>query len=409
MGRARRAAFGRAAAALFVVIAVSCTTGHRRPGSSPKSAESGLNGEAGAPPPPASLDGLGPPPGVSRPTGGVFTAPGGIPRGCSVDVTPQLASWIASVPDNSVLSFPKDACYEIDGTLGIEDRRDLLIEGNGATLKAKTEGDRNRAHLRIRRSSNITVRGLVVRGANPAGGTGDAAYRPKLEGQHAFDLGRVDGVLLDDVQAYDVFGDFVYIGGGDTPSTNVTVRNSHFARNGRQGISVTNGEDILIEANFISDVRRSLFDLEPNGKTGRALHVKLLFNRTGRVHNFWLASKGAGSDVGDVLARGNDMQAASGNVAWVRTPPWLGPRKGFTFDRNTFLTRNDVSDEGSVGALFFENCADVTVTGNRVKFSQDVPAVELRRDSRVDVHGNHFQGSTAPVKADAASSDVQRG
>ena len=62
-----------------------------------------------------------------------------------------------------------------------------------------------------------------------------------------------------------------------------------------------------------------------------------------------------------------------------------------------------------MGALFFENCADVTVTGNRVKFSQDVPAVELRRDSRVDVHGNHFQGSTAPVKADAASSDVQRG
>jgi hypothetical protein len=346
---------------------------------------------------------------VSRPTGTIFPTPSTIAADCSADVTAQLNAWIASVPDNAVLSFAEGACYRIDSTLGIEKRTGLVLQGNGATLKAVTGADRNRSHLRIRASSNVTVRNLTVRGANPHAGTGEDAYRADREAQHAFNILGVDGLLLDDVQAYDVFGDFVYIG-GPMLSRHVTVRNSHFERNGRQGIAITNGEDVLVEGNFIGSVRRSLFDLEPNTNAGHALRVKLLLNRTGPAHNFWLASKGGSSDVGDVTIRGNVMEGPSGGLVWVRTPAPLSPRKSFTIDSNTFLAQGTVSDEGSVGAFFFQNCTDITITANRVTFKPDqrMPAVELRASSRVTVQGNQFDGSTEPVFADGDSSDVHQ-
>lgn len=347
---------------------------------------------------------------VSRPTGATFTTPSSITADCSQDVTPQLAGWIASVPDNSVLSFPTGACYRIDTTLVIQERSQLLLEGHGATLKAVTEGDRNRDHLRITKSSNVIVHDLIVRGANPQAGTSDAAYRPDREAQHAFNIVNGEGVVLDHVQAYDVYGDFVYIG-GVVMSRNVTVGESRFERSGRQGIAVTNAEHVLIERNEIAEVGRSLFDLEPNKKTGRAQHVQLLSNTTGAAKNFWLASKGAGSEVGNVAIRGNVMRAATGGLIWVRSPAQLPARRGFNIGDNTFLALGGVSDEGSVGAFFFQNCADIAISGNRVMFEEDraMPAVELRASTRVEIKGNQFDGSARDLEADPASTEIDQG
>jgi hypothetical protein len=46
-----------------------------------------------------------------------YRIPPSIPGDCSVDVTEPIQSWIASVPDGSVLAFGDGACYRIDGTL----------------------------------------------------------------------------------------------------------------------------------------------------------------------------------------------------------------------------------------------------------------------------------------------------
>lgn len=397
--------------ALVATLAVSCSSGSR--GNTPSvtsvvPAAANSSEQPGTPTTLRSVPEGGPAPGVSRPAGETFATPATIPADCSTDVTSDLAAWIASVPDDAVLSLPEGACYRIDDTLSIEQRTSLRLEGHGATLKAGTEGDRTRAHLRIRQSSNVTVHDLIVRGANPRAGVAEEAYQADREAQHAFEILASEGVLLDDVQAYDVFGDFVYIGGSVRLSKQVTVRNSRFERNGRQGVAVTNAEDVVVEGNFIAEVRRSLFDLEPNSNKGRARRIQLLANRTGAAHNFWLASKGVGAEVGDVTIRGNVMEAPSGGLMWVRTPEGLPPRTGFTIDDNTLLARNTVSDEGSVGAFFFQNCADVSITGNRVQFetNQRMPAVELRSSSRVTVSGNDFDGSAEGVIADVGSTDV---
>jgi hypothetical protein len=178
--------------------------------------------------------------GTSQPTGRVHSVPASVASDCSADVTPALSKWISSVPDNSTLTLGKSACYQVDGSLAITNRRNLLLEGNGATLKATTRGTRTRIHFGIDNSENIIVRNLIVNGANLRAGATRPAYQEELEAQHGFNLGGVRHVLLDGVQASDVYGDFVYIsssGQGPTrgqPSDHVAVVRSRFTRSGRQ-------------------------------------------------------------------------------------------------------------------------------------------------------------------------------
>jgi hypothetical protein len=100
----------------------------------------------------------------------------------------------------------------------------------------------------------------------PHAGTAEEAYRSDREAQHAF-------------EAYDVFGDFVYIGGGKAPSKHVTVRNSHFDRK--------------VAKHFGHEWRGSAVEQQFRSRPSGAATLQT----DGSVHNFWLASKGASSDV----------------------------------------------------------------------------------------------------------------
>jgi hypothetical protein len=353
--------------------------------------------------------------GVSTPHGRATTPPASIPTDCSTDVTAALQAWIDGVPDGATMSLPAHACYRVEGTLKLAGRRDLLVDGHATTLEAKTQGRggriqiRSRSMLSIRNSRNVTVRDLVVRGANPHGGTSLAAYRPEFEAQHAFTLNGDDGVFLDRVSAFDVYGDFVYVGGGEgEPSRRITVARSNFARSGRQGISVTDADNVLIVGNDIGDVARSLFDLEPNRRSQRVRHIRIVANTTGPVRNYWLANKGSGVNIGDVVVTGNVMRSASGGLVFVFGPP-IGKRGPFTFDSNVFRVSGDVTDEGTVGAFVFANAAGVTIRRNELHAPQgrQMPAVELRGTSNVVVSDNRFSGTAKTVIADADSHDVR--
>ena len=225
--------------------------------------------------------------GTSQPTGKTYSVPRTIASDCSSDVTSPLSKWIASVPDNSTLMLGKGACYRIEGSLTIANRRSLLFDGNGATLKATTRGTRIRVHVAIDNSENIIVRNLTVKGANPRAGAQSSAYNPQFEAQHGFNLGGVRHVLLDNVQASDVYGDFVYIsssGQGKSrgqPSEHVAVVRSRFSRSGRQGIAITNARDVTIRGNEITDVARSMFDLEPNTERNAVRDIRIEQNTTG--------------------------------------------------------------------------------------------------------------------------------
>jgi hypothetical protein len=353
---------------------------------------------------------------ASRPDGHgrTFGAPSSIASDCSIDVTTELQAWLDQLPDDVTAELKAGGCYRIEGTVELAGRRKLVLAGNGATLKATTTGTggrlalRTRSQLSIFGSQDITVRDLIVRGANPHAGVGEAAYQPEFEAQHAFSLHGDDGITLDRVQACDVYGDFVYIGGtAGTPSRNVTVEHSRFARNGRQGISITDGEDVLITGNEIDDVRRSVFDLEPNTRVDVVRRVRIEHNATGRAHNYWLANKGSGVNIGDITIAHNVMREPSGALVIVFGPDF-GRRGPYTFVDNTFLTTAAVTDENALGAFLFAHAANIRLVGNEVRVPPGVyrAGVELRDASDVVVRANRFLGVTNPVVADRTSRHV---
>jgi hypothetical protein len=341
------------------------------------------------------------------PTGPTSSVPSVIAADCSVDVTNALQSWIDSTPDNSTLSLGSHACYRIDETLTLRNRHRVLLDGNGATLKAVTMGTRKRIHLLLSGGSDITVRDLVVRGANPHAGATRAAYIKTLEAQHGFEIDGVSGVLLDDVHVSDVYGDFVYIGlASKQPSRNVTVAHSRFERSGRQGITVTSGIGVDIVDNVITDVARSLFDLEANGRSTQIENIRIMGNVTGRAVNFWLADKGADARIGNVQIVGNRMAEATGGLVFVfgTGSTYRGP---FVIEANHLIANDRVNDEGSSGAFFFTHAQDVTIRQNTVVFPSGhrMPAIELRDSHDVVANDNQFEGAGTLVIASDGSAD----
>jgi hypothetical protein len=227
------------------------------------------------------------------------------------DVTNELNAYLASVPDGSSIQLPAGARYRAEGTVFLRYRRNLTIEGNNALIFATTDGSgmtpppgyvrdwpRNRYQVEIRGGSGIVIRNLKVRGANPHAGIGDEAYVSALEAQHGFAIQGATDIELDRVSVSDVYGDFVYIGGDDDEwSRDIHIHDSHFERNGRQGITVTKGQGVLIERCYIGDTRRATFDLEPPGITGGALDVVIRDNEIGEGRLKFVAAAGAGPNI----------------------------------------------------------------------------------------------------------------
>ena len=95
----------------------------------------------------------------------------------------------------------------------------------------------------------------------------------------AFNILGTHGVNIENNQATDTYGDFVYFGPyNNVWVSNVLVSGNTFARNGRQGISITAGDHITISNNSMSQVRMSDFDIEPNSASGGGTNVTIDHN-----------------------------------------------------------------------------------------------------------------------------------
>jgi len=323
-----------------------------------------------------------------------------------VDVTTDLNNWIASVPDSSTLEFPSNSCYRIDETLFIRNRFDLTVEGNGATLKAMTIGDQNRKQLWFIGGGNLTVRDLTVIGANPyAGAWNDLAYNPDYAGQHGFTLSGVQGALLDNVQAYDVWGDLLHIDcshpseGVFIPSRSITMQNSRFERNGRQGVSIGCAEDVTITHNYIGDIRRALFDIEPASNVWPVHRISFVGNTTGPHRGNWLSNAGAGGqNVSDIYVGYNTGDHGYSEIV---NPTNASARQNYVFEHNVFSDRFGVGVQAPNGGPGIIN---VTVRNN-TGYCHTHVGVWIINAHHVRVHDNVFHDAPAALQADPTSTD----
>lgn len=350
-----------------------------------------------------------------------YSPPAAIPADCSRNVSSDLNSWLASVPDGSTVQF-NGGCYRIDQDLRLTNRSSLTIDGGGATFKTDDPtGDsssfdaagycatgssattpskvaRTRSQWDITGSSNITIRNMIIHGANPCGGTGSNAYVAPLEAQHAFNVDRNNtNITIEDVQAYDIYGDFIYFRG----TTNGVARNNHFERNGRQGISVTGGGPTLIEGNTIANTRRATFDLEPNAASDLVDGVTIRGNTIGTGRLLFVASHGGGR-VNNVLIERNTLSRCIsvdvlGSVS-LRRSNW-------TVQNNT--TTGGCGAPAGNAAMKFGYVDHVWVLNNvqPIQANRGDYGVNITASSDVQVNNNSFINAVAALHPDSLSTD----
>jgi hypothetical protein len=321
--------------------------------------------------------------------GPVVNVPASIPADCSRDVSAELIAWIASVPDGSTLRFTPKGCYRADRKLTIRNRNNLTFEGNGATFRAFTSGRelppseaRTRSMFTFWQGSNITVRNTIVIGANPYAGVNDKAYVAALEAQTAYVIGGTQNMVLDHVEAYNVYGDFVFVG----PATRgLTVRNSKFARNGRQGWTI-NGSDILFENNSITNTRRATIDLEPSSRASVTQRVTIRNNTIGVGRLFFFANEGVAAPTSDISIIGNRL---IGKAMTIRVNPPSGIRSRYRVIGN--VSDTPVGFNGG-GAFQFRGVVGIEVRDNvqPMQRNRGISGVAITNSRNVVVAGNKF-------------------
>ena len=334
----------------------------------------------------------------------VVNVPGSIDATGATDVTGALLAFFDTVADGSTVEFPAGARYRVDGTLHLVDRHDLTIDGNGAKFKATTKGDRGRRQFHFRGGSNITVREVVVVGAHPEPGKHGKYYK-NLEAQHGFDFWGVDGVLVEDVVVRNVYGDFLYLGMDNRDhaaiwSKNVVVRDSTFRGSGRQGITINAAENVLIANNSISEVRRSTFDIEPNGGTWGVRHVRIVANQIGAGRLNFVANHGSRKAVFDDVQIVDNVLTGKAMKMYFRGGTGAGRRANLLIEGNV---SNHRFGSGR-GVIEVENFDGVTIRDNTQPFktrrhgNKRMTAVKVKGSCDVDVSGNHFTGLVTEKK-----------
>jgi hypothetical protein len=308
-----------------------------------------------------------------------YQVPSSIASDCSVDVTQPLLSWIASTPNNSILSFGANRCYRVEGTLEIRNRSGLDLQGNGSTFKSFDAPSDQRAMWRVVDSSGFRFQNMRIEGSYAGGGT----FAPALQHAHGIDL-RGTSAEIADVSSSNLAGDCVYFGLGYTSAltrSSGSVHDSSCSRTGRNAVSVTAAVDVRVERMTTSAIGFIAFDVEPNSVSGFGTQ-RVTFD-SNVIGSYYLYAYsivenalnsdqtfsnnrvlgGKGLRIG-VVAPGGSVRpqnvTITGNSA--DTATWSPAIEVYNVDRLT-VTNNNVPLTGGTMATVRESC-DVTIAGN---------------------------------------------
>jgi hypothetical protein len=338
-----------------------------------------------------------------------YYVPETIPNDYSVDVTNDLQAYFDSVPDNSTIEFPSlsytpydpetqtGTGYRIDGTLTISDRDGLIFEGNDAHFRAVDPIDPeqnpilayDRDQWEITGSStDITLRYLVTYGAHPNAGK-DGDYDAQREGQNAYVIGgNAQNVVVEYCEAYDTYGDGLYVGGSPD---GVTVQHCHVERTGRQGMAPCQGSNILIYDNFIDDGRRAIIDIEPYAAGWSIDNIRVIGNTLGSSRLLAFAMGGGGS-YGSVYIADNVALGSNGvpKIKFTHTSSEVTRRGPFIVVNNQFAVGGSSAPGFQIGqtdaTFFVSNSATFPL-------SRLMDAVQLSV-SRGSIVGNNTRGGS---------------
>ncbi len=213
-------------------------------------------------------------------------------------------------------------------------------------------------------------------------------------------IGGVQHMVLDHVQAYDVYGDFVFVGAA---TRDLLVENSTFARNGRQGWTI-NGQDIVFQNNSIRQTRRATVDLEPSSVTDVTRRVTIRNNTIGIGRLYFLANEGRAAPTEDISILNNTFV---NKAITIKVNPPSGTRARYRVIGNTSDTAVGF---GGGGAFAFSDVMGVEVRNNvqPMQRGRGISGVSVKSCRDVVVTGNRFPYGKAPVISNGASFNVSQ-
>lgn len=332
--------------------------------------------------------------------------PRDIPRGAVCepglpDVTALLQHLLDQAPREDAVVTLEPGCYRVEGTIELRGRTRFVLDGNGATFRAFDEipadaswDERSRPHLLLAGNTDVTIRHLSIDGGVP-----EAHYvADAREHQAAFHLdGAVDpnvGVRLEAVRANRVWGDYVFVYG----SSDVEVTGAAFGidgdegtvdGNGRQGVAVVDGHDVVVRDSLIFNVPRAVIDVEPNWSHDSVTGVTVTNNIAGNTRAIegdgdfgltFFANQGAeGTVVEDIEVSHNrlldrrlwiQVHQSDEQLAQLAGPDTYRRRR-YRFVGNTSDRLTNVGNDEYSRAVRIDGVHDVVVWGNRAPIGHE--------------------------------------
>jgi hypothetical protein len=317
-------------------------------------------------------------------TSGTFTVPASIPLDCSRDVTADLVDFIASIPDGtssnpSVISFRSGDCYRVDGTLLVDDRNHLTLDGNGARIDGSyVVGSKSRRHLEVNRGSHVTIREFEIKGDHALAGAPEFLdwdcpnADGSCEGQHGIAVYGTRNAGIFDNYIHNVYGDLIYLSWKreeaiSTEARDVGISGNTLEKSGRQGITLVAGDGVTISGNYVAQARANLLDLEAQDPLLPLRNVTISGNRFGPHRTSVLALSGAGACglYHDVTFTDNTVEGLN-TTGWAnvfgQSPDGCPDRHGLTITDNSLLVGRD-GDTGDYG-IKLNRWDDVIISGN---------------------------------------------
>jgi Right handed beta helix region len=291
---------------------------------------------------------------------GLVDAPASIDATGGQDVTSAIQAFIDATPDGSTIRFVPAGRYRIEGTIHVLRRTNLTIDGRGATFVATQQtADPDRAHWWIDASTDIQLRDLTVEGAHPAPGT----YVAGFEWQHAIQIyGGSDIEIGPGITTTNNQGDGVYVARW---ADGVHIHDCRISWNGRMGVAVVAGRNVVVERCRLDHIAYSAFDIEPNEGTDPPEGAERITFRDnevdGPVFSKFLGMSGYGP-ISQVLVTRNHVTGAQNGIAVDARPIEGTPRR-------SDITITDNVGDGVFGGfdavMDFETVDRLTVVGNR--------------------------------------------
>jgi hypothetical protein len=301
----------------------------------------------------------------------------------ATNVGPALHRAIAAAPNGSVISFPAGAVFRIDGKLDIGARRDLVLLGNGSTLRIGASGaSRSNTVIDIwGGSTDIAIRGFKLVGNSPMPGA-------LIDGQE-FAMGvNVDiasRVEIANVTISSVYGDGLTV---DNWANGIWFHDSHVVSAGRSGVALLAARSVIVEHDTFDHVGLHGFNIEPFRSSGGAIGAWFRENTLGTYGTkgsaagkwavFFTAHGVSGATITNVRVSRNTVAHRSIQTQVTSTTR----RRSIAVVNNRSLVAQ-APYYNSPAVLWFAHVDGLTVYGNRQPLS-DGSLVDITDCTNVD-------------------------